>query len=348
MDVDESVANGTVEAGSYFSVQLQLLHQCNLRCAHCYDVNHPQLAMPSTQEMKRRLDNIFAFCATEGVMPDIHLSGGEPTVRPDLLEIVNYIFSEKGGDALLFSNGTRWTRPLARDLYIAGLRYVQISLEGPKEHTDRIRGQGVFEKATETLRMLNGMGFRLTVSLTITSQNYPVLFGFVEELDSLGIHFHLREVFPLGAGENLLQITRDQRRELAEWAIAYDGESSVGIEDPVHCSVSPDYAQDRRGCVAGRNHFCVDVDGSVYPCRPLAYRVGHVNYLRAAWYSPEMVRLRHRELEGACGRCDLRLHCGGCRVHGLLHGNLFGEDTRCFAEEHGLIQRETCIGEDRR
>jgi radical SAM protein with 4Fe4S-binding SPASM domain len=340
MDVNETVVGEPGAMGGYFSVQLQLLHQCNLRCAHCYDVNHPQFAMPSTVELKRRLDNIFSFGATEGVVPDIHLSGGEPTVRPDLLEIVDYIFTEKGGDALLFSNGTRWTHSLARDLYIAGLRFVQISLEGPLEHTDRIRGAGVFEKATETLRMLKDIGFRLTVSLTITSQNYPVLFRFVEDMDPMGLHFHLREVFPLGAGENLLQIARDQRRELAEWVIAYEGESTVGLEDPIHCSVSPVYALERRGCVAGRNHFCVDVDGSVYPCRPLAHRVGHVNYLRAAWYSPDMVRLRRRELEGRCGRCDLRLHCGGCRVHGLLHGNLFGEDTRCFAEEQGLLRDE--------
>lgn len=322
----------------YFSVQFQLLHECNLRCAHCYDVDHPRLGMPSLDEVKRRLDAIYAFGATEGVVPDIHLSGGEPTVRKDLVEIVDYIFNTKGGDALLFSNGTRWTRSLARDLYIAGLRFVQISLEGPQEHTDRIRGEGVFEKATETLWMLKDMGFRLTVSVTITANNYPHIFAFVEALDSMGLHFHLREVFPVGAGSSLLQITRDQRRDLHRWTIAYEGESSVGLEDPIHCSVDPVYAEDRKGCVAGRNHLCVDVDGSVYPCRPLGYKVGHVNYLRAAWYSPDMVRIRNRDFGGQCGRCELKMNCGGCRVHALLKGDLFGEDTRCFADELGLIR----------
>ena len=114
----------------------------------------------------------------------------------------------------------------------------------------------------------------------------------------------------------------------------------MGLEDPIHCSVDPHYAEERRGCVAGRNHFCVDVDGSVFPCRPLAYRVGHVNYLRAAWYSPEMVRIRNRDFGGQCGRCELKMNCGGCRVHALLNGDLFGEDTRCFADELGLIRPE--------
>ncbi len=332
MDLDET------EASPYFSVQLQLLHECNLRCAHCYDASHPSMRMPATEEMKRRLDLIYAFGAAKGVVPDIHLSGGEPTVRPDLVELVDYIFNTKGGDALLFSNGTRWTEPLARDLHRAGLRFVQISLEGPQAHTDRIRGEGVFEKATATLRMLQGMGFRLTVSLTITAQNHPSLRAFVEELDPMGLHFHLREVFPIGAGARLLQISPEERRALHEWAVHYEGESSVGLEDPIHCAVDPRYAEERRGCVAGRNHFCVDVDGSVYPCRPLAYKVGHVDDLMGAWRSPEMLRIRRRDYGGQCGRCQLKANCGGCRVHAQLGGDLFGEDARCSAPEMGLVR----------
>lgn len=333
-------AEAEAAASPYFSVQMHLLHECNLKCAHCYDAHHPALGMPSTAEIKRRLDAIYAFGATEGVVPDMHLSGGEPTVRKDLVEIVDHIFDRKGGDALLFTNATRWTKRLAADLYLAGLRFVQISLEGPQAFTDGVRGAGVYDRAMETLDMLQGMGFRLTVSTTVTAVNYPVLRAFVEELDPLGIHFHLREVFPVGAGSDLLQISTEQRREFSQWAIDYDGDSTIGVEDPVHCSVDPRYAEDRRGCVAARNHFAVDVDGSIYPCRVLAHRVGHVNYLRAAWYHPDMVRIRNRDFTGQCGRCELKANCGGCRVHARLNGDLFGEDTRCFAQEHGMIRAE--------
>ena len=88
---------------------------------------------------------------------------------------------------------------------------------------------------------------------------------------------------------------------------------------------------------AGRNHFCIDVDGAVFPCRPLGYRVGHVDDLPGMWFGEVMTRLRHRALDGQCGRCQLRHHCGGCRVHALAAGNLFGEDTRCFASESGQL-----------
>ncbi len=322
----------------YFSVQMHLLHACNLTCAHCYDIDQQTLPMPDTAEVKRRLDAIYELGASIGFRPDIHLSGGEPTLRKDLVDLVRYIHQDKGGDTLLFTNGTRWSRELATDLWEAGCRYVQISLEGPQPLSDAIRGDGVHAKATETLRMLVEMGFELTVSVTITARNYPSLWQFIADLDPLEIHFHLREVFALGAGTELQTITVEQRREFAERAIAWQGQSSIGIEDPIYCSVDYDHALTQGGCVAGRNHFAVDVNGDVYPCRPLALKVGHMDDLAAAWAAPEMERLRNRELGGQCGRCELRLHCGGCRVHALAAGDLHGEDRRCFAEEQGLLR----------
>jgi radical SAM protein with 4Fe4S-binding SPASM domain len=320
------------------SVQLQVLDACNLRCAHCYNADADMTRMPSGAELRRRLDAVFGFARRREFEPDIHLSGGEPTLRRDLVDLVRYIFEVHQGDALLFTNGTRWSLKLAGDLWRAGLRFVQVSLEGPQALNDAIRGGGVFDAATSTLRLLGEHGFRCTVSITVTAGNFPVLFSFVDQLDPLGVHFHLREVFPIGAGAELAGLTRTQRRRLFEWAVGWSGRSTLSLEDPAHCSVSPEYAASRRGCVAGRNHFCVDVDGSVYPCRPLALRVGSVDDLDAAWTSPTMTRIRQRDFEGSCGRCELKHHSGGCRVHAQLGGNLFGEDRRCFAAEAGLVR----------
>jgi len=319
------------------SVQLQLLESCNLRCKHCYDDIRPR-PMPSIEEVKRRIDAVYEFGRRHGFEPDMHLSGGEPTLRKDLLEIVGHIFEEHRGDALLFTNGTRLPRELARDLHSAGLRFVQVSLEGPQPLTDEVRGEGVYDAAMETLHMLREEGFRRTVSITITSRNCDSIPAFVQELDDQDLHFHLREVFPLGRGEDLLGLSSEQRRRFFDWAVGWKGTSTVAVEDPVHCSVSPDYARRRRGCVAGRNHFCIDVDGSIQPCRPLGMKVGSVDDLEAAWHSPEMTRLRERRFDGQCGRCEIRMNCGGCRVHPWLEGNPFGEDTRCFAAEHDLIR----------
>ncbi len=325
-------------ASPYFSVQLQLLEACNLRCAHCYNADPPPTRNPSTAELLRRIDAIYDLGAELGVVPDMHLSGGEPTLRRDLVEIVSYVMNDKAGDSLLFTNGTRWTEKLASELWDAGLRFVQVSLEGPEDFNDAIRGQGVYVDAMDTVRMLGARGYRVTISITVTAHNFPILRDFVTGLDPLALHFHMREVLPLGAGAALPSLTPAQRKELAHWVIGWSGQSTLGLEDPTHCSVSRAYAHTRRGCVAGRNHFCVDVDGVVYPCRPLRLAVGHVSDLRAAWNSPELARRRARDFGGQGGRCEIRASCRGCRVHALADGDPFGEDTRCFAPELGLVR----------
>lgn len=326
----------------YMVVQLQLLDACNLKCSHCYNADAAASLGPSTAEVKSRLDAIFAFARRNGFEPDIHLSGGEPTLRKDLVEIVEHVISSEG-DGLLFTNGTCWTEQLAQSLYGAGLRYVQVSLEGPEPLTNEVRGPGVFGQAMQTLGMLGQMGFRCTVSITLTARNFDPLFGFVEQLDAqLGpLHFHLREVFPLGAGSALMGLDAEQRRALYEWAVKWSGNSTVGLEDPAHCSVDRHYAEKRRGCVAGRMHFCVEVDGSVQPCRPLPLVVGTVDDLDAAWSSPVMERIRAREFGGRCGRCEIAHNCGGCRVYPFLDGDVFGEDRRCFAPQQGLVRTPT-------
>lgn len=320
-----------------FSVQIQLLQSCNLRCRHCYDAGAARAGAPSTPKIFEWIDRIDDLCSELAVVPALHLSGGEPTLRGDLPEIVDYAVHQRGRDVLLFTNGTRWTADYIRRLERAGLRYVQVSLEGPEAINDEVRGTGVYRAALGTLEMLVARGLRVTVSVTVTARNYPHLEELTQLLDPLGVHFHVREVLPLGAGATCDGLSREERRSLYLWAIGYKGSSTVGLEDPIHCSALPSCAPERLGCVAGRSHFCVDVDGTIYPCRPLSWAVGHVSALRTAWYSPNMQRLRMRNFDGQCGRCQLRENCGGCRVHAHENGNVFGEDTRCFASEHDLV-----------
>ncbi len=326
-------------ARRHFSVQLQLLDACNLKCGHCYNAGPPSGSAPPTADIIRRIDSVADFCSEQlEVTPAFHLSGGEPTLRQDLPRIIEYITSARGCEVLLFTNGTRWTPDFASRLQSSGLKYVQVSVEGPESLNDEVRGAGTFRAAMATIEMLVNRGLRVTLSLTITDRNCRALEDFIRNLDPLGLHFHLREVLPIGAGAQCPELTRTQRRALYAWAIAYRGHSTVGLEDPIHCSADAVYAKACRGCVAARNHFCVDVDGTVYACRPLRLAVGHVDNLKNAWQSPMMARLRRRQFEGRCGRCELREHCGGCRVHALKSGNVFGEDPRCFATDNGLVQ----------
>jgi radical SAM protein with 4Fe4S-binding SPASM domain len=265
------------------------------------------------------------------------LSGGEPTLRDDLPQLIERISATHQCDALLMTNGLRWSRDYARRLQACGLKFVQVSVEGPEPLNDEVRGPGTYRAAMRTIDMLLECGLRVTLSLTVTRRNCVSLRDFVGLHDHSEVHFHLREVIPIGGGARCSELSPAQRKALYSWAIGYRGKSSIGMEDPIHCSIDPNYAARCTGCVAAVSHFCVDVDGSVCPCRPLRIPVGHVDDLTSAWCSPTMDRIRCRKFDGNCGRCRLRDSCGGCRVHAMLNGSPFGSDPRCFALEKGLL-----------
>lgn len=322
---------------NHFSVQLQLLDDCNLRCSHCYSEGQVLAPAPSTTELIHRIDRIAEFCEGLEASPAFHLSGGEPTLRDDLPQLVERIALTHQCDVLLMTNGLRWSRAYAQGLQANGLRFVQVSIEGPEALNDEVRGPGTYRAAMRTIDTLLECGIRVTLSLTVTSRNYASLRDFIGQHERASVHFHLREVIPIGGGARCGELSPSQRQKLYAWVIGYRGKSSIGMEDPIHCSVDPNYAAKCAGCVAAVSHFCVDVDGSVCPCRPLRIPVGHVDDLTAAWRSPMMERIRRRKFDGNCGRCRLRDSCGGCRVHAMLNGSPFGSDPRCFALQKGQL-----------
>lgn len=99
---------------------------------------------------------------------------------------------------------------------------------------------------------------------------------------------------------------------------------------PWHARRSPVLA----GCAAGWGTLTVESDGTVMPCRRMGVAIGRVGEgsLQALWEShPLLASLRDRDqLQGACGRCDYRWVCGGCRAFAVqLEGNALGADPQC-------------------
>lgn len=165
------------------------------------------------------IDRIDELCTELSVIPALYLSGGEPTLRRDLPEIVDHAVNQRGRAVLVLTNGVNWTAEYAARLEQAGLRYIQVSLEGPQPVNDEVRGVGTYRAALRTIRMLIARGLRVTVSVTVTARNYPYLEEFVKALDPLGVHFHVREVLPVGAGTHCSALPPDQRRSLYFWGI---------------------------------------------------------------------------------------------------------------------------------
>ena len=114
-----------------------MTRRCNLQCVHCYsnsrDIEYP--GELDTAEGKALIDDLAAFGA-----PALLLSGGEPLMRPDFIDLARYAV-RKGMRVSVSTNGTLITEDMAREFREIGLAYVGISFDGVGDTHSRFRTQ---------------------------------------------------------------------------------------------------------------------------------------------------------------------------------------------------------------
>lgn len=172
--------------------KIKLTGRCNLRCAFCriWQLDHPEEM--TTAEVVRLVDDLAALDCRK-----IHFSGGEPTLRDDLVEIIAHAAGH-GIKTALTSNGTCMTEELATALLTAGLRSIAISLDGvtPAQH-DALRGvKGTFKRTLAGLRHLKRAKktlkakTRVRLNMVLTRHNYhayPDVLALAGELDATDV-----------------------------------------------------------------------------------------------------------------------------------------------------------------
>lgn len=141
---------------------------CNLRCVHCYASATPGPAPGElTHEQGRRLlEDLKQF----GV-PAVLFSGGEPLVRPDVLDFIAYA-QEIGLSSTLSTNGLLIDDVMADKLAALGLKYAGISLDGIPSRHDKLRGQkGAFTATLKAIDRCRERGIKVGVRFTVHALN---------------------------------------------------------------------------------------------------------------------------------------------------------------------------------
>ncbi len=174
---------------------------CNLKCVHCYtDSDNKKYDNElNTKEGKELIDSLADFS-----IPSLLFSGGEPLMRKDLLELMEYA-AKKNIRPVISTNGTLIDKAKARDIKNAGVVYVGISLDGMEDVNDKFRGvEGAFKKAMAGFENCRNADQRVGLRLVLTRRNYQDLdqiFDFIEaEEINRACFYHL--VYS-GRGENM-------------------------------------------------------------------------------------------------------------------------------------------------
>ena len=354
-----------------YVISWNLTYRCNLACEHCYlDAGgSPQVGSESfadrselgTEECFTVIDDIAAFapeCLTI-------LTGGEPLLRRDILEIVRRA-AERGLWVVIGTNGVRITENLARRLAEAGARGLSLSLDAlDADRHDRFRRvRGAWQNTVEGAEILGRAGLPFIVQTTAGAHN-------LGELDAIADFAHdrlaakvwnLYFLVPTGRGQFVSDITPAQYDEVL--AALYRIQQKYSRRMLVNAKCAPHYIKtvleqggDRNepiqgdadapgpspirtysggagGCPAGTHYMGIRPNGDVTPCPYLPVFAGNLRRspLADLWTSSELFEgIRRRSaLGGRCGACEMNGHCGGCRARAFgMTGDVMAEDPLC-------------------
>ncbi len=186
--------------GAPVAIVWNFTNRCNLNCLHCHQDSSPTCSDPelTTAQAFKVIDNMSAA----GVAI-LTFSGGEPLLRKDIYEVIRRA-NDSGMLCTIASNGTLITPKVAKELAKAGIKRVEIGLDGAKAEThDFLRNRpGSFKATIEGIRSCAKVGFdELATTMTLYSENVNELEETMDLAEKLGVtRFYLNRLIPAGRG----------------------------------------------------------------------------------------------------------------------------------------------------
>lgn len=337
-----------------FLVQWHLTERCNLRCRHCYQTGADTGEM-SFHEIRAAADEISEtvqeWKETYGIdfSTDCNVTGGEPFLRSDLLDILS-LMKDKGFVLYLLTNGILVNEKKAKALSRLGVKGVQVSIEGKEETHDSIRGNGSFAASLEGVRRLLEADLRVTLNITLSAFNAGEFEHLAELSSDIGVQrLGFSRLVPSGRAAAMIDGMLDTAsvKDLYKkiYALKTNGLEIV-TGDPVASQLAQGgVAGDcgdipSGGCAAGVSGLTILPDGTLLPCRRLHIPIGNIksDSFREIWATSEVLEsLRDRNsYKGRCRECSRWANCRGCRAIAFAYSRARGsddflcEDPQCF------------------
>ena len=243
----------------------ELTYACNLACAHCLSSSGRRDPRElSTVEAKAVVDELERMQVFY-----VNIGGGEPTVRPDFWELVDYATAHKVG-VKFSTNGVKITPAVAARLAASDYVDVQISLDGATaEVNDAVRGAGSYATALRAMEHLQAAGMRgFKVSVVCTRHNVDQLDALKALADRFGAQLRLTRLRPSGRGADVwdqLHLLPGQQRQLYDWLVEH-GEGVLTGDSFFHLAAYGSALPGLNLCGAGRVVCLIDPVGDVYAC----------------------------------------------------------------------------------
>jgi PqqA peptide cyclase len=330
---------------SPLSLVAELTHRCPLHCVYC---SNPLVMQPASAELTTEdWARVFRQAAALGVM-HLHLTGGEPLARTDIVELV-----AAGREAGLYVNMITSALGLNSErmqkLADAGLDHIQLSLQDADEaEANRFAGARTHAHKLSMAELIRNHRLAFTVNIVVHRQNLERLEAMIALAESLGPQrieiAHVQYYGWAFQNRNQLLPTREQ----VDLSISILKATQERLAGRIHLqSVLPDYyAKYPKACVGGwgRQMLLIDPSGQVLPCHSAAIIPGmqfdsvKAHDLDWIWKnSAAFQRFRGFDwMQEPCRSCDRKeLDFGGCRCQAMqILGSADATDPACHLSPH--------------
>ncbi|TNJ47429.1 pyrroloquinoline quinone biosynthesis protein PqqE [Phaeobacter sp. B1627] len=324
----------------------ELTHRCPLSCPYCS--NPLELARQDQELDTDTWVRVFDEAAKLGVL-QLHLSGGEPASRRDLVELVAAA-RQAGLYTNLITSGIGLTQKRLQALDEAGLDHIQLSLQGTNaEMADEIGGyRGGFARKMQVAQWIGEIGFPLTLNAVLHRRNLHQLPRALEMALEMGarrievatVQFHGWALKNRAALMPSREQARDATRTVAEARLRLKGQLVIDY-------VPADYHEDYpKRCMGGWGTSGLNItpEGRVLPCHA-AESIPHLEFetvrrasLDDIWYeSAAFNAYRGTDwMAEPCVSCERKtIDFGGCRCQALaLAGDANATDPVCIKSPH--------------
>ncbi|HQT46782.1 MAG TPA: pyrroloquinoline quinone biosynthesis protein PqqE [Acidocella sp.] len=339
------------------SLLAELTHRCPLQCPYC--ANPLELLKAGAERDTAFWRAVIEEAAALGVL-QVHFSGGEPTLRRDLAELVRHA-AQAGLYTNLITSAVLLDEAKLTTLADAGLDHVQVSLQGAVSATaDRVAAYaGAHAKKLEVARLVPQLGMALTLNAVVHRQNLEELPAIIElalDLDAGRLEVAHVQYHGWAAANRAALIPDDAMLAKADALVAAKREELQGRL--VIDYVLPDLHADLpKACMGGWGSRFVNIapDGRVLPCHA-ADSIPGLSFERAGerplpdiWaFSEAFQKFRGTAwMQEPCSSCALKdVDFGGCRCQALaLVGDVTAPDPVCHRSSHHARIRAEALSE---
>jgi len=309
----------TYQYSAPLRMDLALTFRCTNNCIHCYAGGPHETAELNTTQWKEvidRLSQIGIFILT--------FTGGEPTLREDLPELLQYA-QNKGMVTGLITNGRKLKdEDYVKTLEKAGLDFAQVTLEShnPKTHDLMTAAKGSWKETVAGIKNAVRSQIYVTTNTTLSKYNAPEFLKTIDYIKELNVAafgcnsliysgkanaISQEFALPIEALKELLPKIRDKAQLLNLKFLWYTPTQYCRF-DPVQLGLGV------KSCTAAMINMCVGPNGDAYPCQSYFESLGNilVDKWEQIWNHPLAVKIRNREyVEPKCKDCPQLQVCGG-------------------------------------